>query len=52
MKVKSPFQIYIDYKARKLREKTIKLALKTDCQSQSIVGLANDIESYIKSGEL
>lgn len=48
MKLKNLFQFYFNYKARKLREKAINLAIKTNRGGEFPVIVAKDIENYIK----
>ncbi len=48
--VKNLFKMYVNYKSKKSRLRSVELALKTDSQCQNVVDVAARIDKYINEG--
>lgn len=48
--VKNLFKMYVNYKSKKSRLKSVKLALQTNSDSHKIVDVADRIDKYINDG--
>lgn len=48
--IKNLFKMYVNYKSKKSRFRSVKLALQTNSDSHKIVDLAKEIDKYINNG--